>query len=144
MLIAPCCDSTCSCRPSVQQNSICSAKTHAPAPAPPNVLCPAVPPGGPANRDPVEADLPILGFGPWTYPQTQNGCQYNFNTDSTSDAWPYGLCTLKRVPDTKKLKYAPPTKAAPQRQTGGQKYAKHGAGVALGLMQLSAAAAATA
>uniref|UniRef100_A0A383VEC9 Apple domain-containing protein n=1 Tax=Tetradesmus obliquus TaxID=3088 RepID=A0A383VEC9_TETOB len=79
---------------------------------------PKMPAGGPANRDPVEADLPILGFGPWTYPQTQNGCQYSFNTDSTSDAWPYGLCTLKRVPNTKKLKYVPPSKAAPQRTTG--------------------------
>jgi hypothetical protein len=88
-------------------------------------LSPAVPPGGPEKRDPVDADLPIRGFGPWTYPQTQNGCQYSFNTYSTSDAWPYGICTLKRVPDPKRPKYVAPAKAAAQRSAGKQQHQHH-------------------
>lgn len=60
-------------------------------------VLPAVRTAGISNPDPKDVDLPVKGFGAWTFPQTQNGCQYSFATDSTSDAWPFGLCSLKKV-----------------------------------------------
>lgn len=70
----------------------------------PVAAVPAVPTKGVADPDPTNVDLPVNGFGSWTFPQTENGCQYSFDSDSTSDAWPYGLCSLKRVADPKNPK----------------------------------------
>eukprot|EP00879_Flechtneria_rotunda_P005083 GHRR01005361.1.p1 GENE.GHRR01005361.1~~GHRR01005361.1.p1 ORF type:complete len:281 (+),score=51.02 GHRR01005361.1:258-1100(+) len=74
---------------------------------------PKLPQGGPEERNPIQADLPVTGFGPWTFPHNANGCQYSFDTDSTSDAWPYGLCTLKRVRNPQ----SPPLYSQPNAST---------------------------
>lgn len=48
-------------------------------------------------------------FGPWTFPHTSlDGCQPKGYTAAagTSDAWPFGMCTLKRL-DPSKAKRPP-------------------------------------
>jgi hypothetical protein len=59
--------------------------------------CIAVNPGPPPKPNPTEVNLPVLMFGPWTFPHSKNGCQYSFAKDKTTDQWPFGLCTLYDV-----------------------------------------------
>lgn len=53
---------------------------------------------GPQAPD-VTVQLPIAAFGPWTWPHSsEDGCQpVGATGGSTSDAWPFGMCTLKAV-----------------------------------------------
>ncbi|KAF8058084.1 hypothetical protein HT031_005744 [Scenedesmus sp. PABB004] len=58
---------------------------------------------GIAAPDPVDANLPVLGFGAWTSSgpggAASTGCAVDAARGAVTDAWPYGLCSLKRVPD---------------------------------------------
>lgn len=51
---------------------------------------------------PVNAALPLLSFGPYTYPYDENGCYFDASDAVTTDAWPFGLCSLQQLntPDT--------------------------------------------
>lgn len=60
----------------------------------------------------VSLPLPVTRFGPWTFPQSNpDGCHPTSISDaavSTSDAWPFGMCTLKRLsPGVDGLKQSP-------------------------------------
>lgn len=60
----------------------------------------------------VSQALPVTRFGPWTFPQSNpDGCHPVTISDAavtTSDAWPFGMCTLKRLaPGVDGLKQAP-------------------------------------
>ena len=68
----------------------------------------AVTPGPPPKPNPTELNLPVLMFGPWTFPHSKNGCQYSFDTDKTTDQWPFGLCTLYDVPDPEEVDFVDP------------------------------------
>jgi hypothetical protein len=57
-----------------------------------------VPDQGP-DQPQVTSPLPILSFGPWTYPHSSpDGCHpLGYTGGATSDAWPFGMCTLRDV-----------------------------------------------
>jgi hypothetical protein len=80
----------------LQQRRTNTPKTLAHACTPPTPSPPVVAAGG-FNAD-VTAPLPITSFGPYPFPHSSaDGCHPTGFTGATSDAWPFGLCTLKRV-----------------------------------------------
>ncbi|KAI8464622.1 MAG: hypothetical protein J3K34DRAFT_491132 [Monoraphidium minutum] len=58
---------------------------------------PKLPPPGP-TADVANMSFPIPAFGPWTFPHSSSdGCApLALTGGATADAWPFGMCSLKR------------------------------------------------